>query len=276
MSNFEKGDKRIYEQVHEGVSFYHTVGEIYLHNRIKAKVHNYYNKYIEGKADLKILDVGCYVGTDIFMLPKTKGFTYVGIDVSESVINQAKVLAQSRNEKNIEFKIQDANGKFAFRDEEFDIIICLELLEHVQTPIEVLKEMKRILKPEGKIIMSTPNADYIMNKVVKFLPKSLLQLIHTERIKDFTRSGDNFDVDPTVWDEDAHISLFGYNKWRKIVRKAGLVIKNVEGSSFFGGSRYISDRPFLLGLAILADSIIDRLPFKPHLQMNMIMVLGKD
>ncbi len=276
MSNFEKGDKRIYEQVHEGVSYYHTVGEIYLHNRIKSKVHDYYNKYIKGKNNLRVLDIGCYVGTDIFMLPKTKDATYVGIDVSESVINQAKVLAQVRNEENVEFKVQDANGKFGFSEEEFDIIICLELLEHVQNPTDVLKEMKRILKPGGIIIMSTPNADYIMNKIVKFLPKSFLNKIHKERVKDFTRSGKDFEVDPTVWDEDAHISLFGYSDWRRIVRKAGFVIKNVEGSSFFGGSRYISDRPFLLGLAIIVDSIIDRLPFKPHLQMNMIILLGKD
>lgn len=96
------------------------------------------------------------------------------------------------------------------------------------------------------------------------------------REQDFKRHGNTTLVNSSVWDNDAHISLWDFSKWKKVLKENGFVSEKVEGSSFFGGSRYISERPFLLGTMIILDSIIDLIPLKPHFQMCMILKLKKN
>lgn len=272
MAEFKKGDKKIYDQIYEGISFYQTVGEVYHTARSKKKVTNFYLDAIKNIEAPKVLDLGCYIGTELFMLPKVKEKAqYYGLDISEGVIEYAKALAEKRGEKNMTFKSHDANKPIPFEDNFFDVIISLELLEHVEDPIEVLKEIKRVLKPGGCLIMSTPNDATFMNNFYKLLPKSFESTLKNSRQKDFDRHGNNFDVDHEVWDDDAHISLFSFNTWKELIERSGLKLTGVEGSSFFGGSRFISNKPFLLGTAIILDSIIDKLPLKPHFQMCMVL-----
>jgi len=272
---FKPGDKEIYENVFDGLSFYQTTGEVYHTNRSKKKFHDLFKSATKNISSPKVLDVGCFVGTELFMLPKVKGGEYVGVDVSTDAISYAKKLAQKRGEKQIKFMAVDANGKLPFKNNYFDVIYALELVEHLHDPSIFFEEAKRILKPNGRIILSTPNGETLMNKIASLVPQSLSQNMAGARELDFSRHGNSFKVASSDWDNEAHISLHGYSKWKTIFAKNKLTIDAFEGSSFFGGSRYISERPFLLGIAILLDSIIDLLPFKPHMQMCLLVSLKK-
>ncbi len=275
-TKFKKGDKEIYENIFDGLSYYQTVGEVYHTNRSKAKVHKFYEESLENKKKPKVLDIGCYIGTDVYMLPKVHEDVEIwASDVSEDAIEYAKKLAKMRKEKNIHFEVHDANNPTKHKNNFFDAILCMEVIEHLHNPEDFLKEMKRILKKGGHLILTTPNEGYIMKHVEKILPKGLMSSIEKEREIDFTRHGASSKVDAHVWDHEAHISLMTFNYLASIARKVGFNISGVEGSSFYGGSRFISDKPFLLGSAILADSILDKFPLKPHLQMCMILKLEK-
>jgi 2-polyprenyl-3-methyl-5-hydroxy-6-metoxy-1,4-benzoquinol methylase len=275
-AKFKKGDKEIYENIFDGLSYYQTVGEVYHTNRSKHKVHQFYVDALRNKKDPKVLDIGCYIGTDVFMLPKTDQQVETwAIDVSEDAIDYAKKLAKMRKEKKIHFGVHDANNPFKYKSNFFDVIICLEVIEHLHNPLTFLKEMKRILKKGGTLILSTPNEGYIMKSVLNLLPKGLNNQISNQRELDFSRHGESSHVDAHVWDHEAHISVMTYQKLAELVVKSGLKVEVVEGSSFFGGSRFISNSPFLLGAAILADSVVDKLPFKPNLQMCTILKVTK-
>jgi len=52
-----------------------------------------------------------------------------------------------------------------FQNNEFDLIQCTEVLEHVLYPESVLKELKRILKKKGKLIISMPNETNILERI---------------------------------------------------------------------------------------------------------------
>ena len=94
-----------------------------------------------------ILDVGMGTGANILALSEL-GQTF-GIDAAEQAIEFCK----KRGLKNIALCQAD---KIIHPDKSFDIIIALDLLEHVPDPVKVLMELKRLLKDDGKIIITVP------------------------------------------------------------------------------------------------------------------------
>ena len=58
--------------------------------------------------------------------------------------------------------------KLAFKKEEFDLVFCSQVLEHVPHPQKALKEMNRVLKKKGKVIITVPMLGYIHNAPYDF------------------------------------------------------------------------------------------------------------
>src|SRR5205823_4435870 len=127
-----------------------TIGSTYHLNRSKSKVQQLYLEAIEDIPTPKILDIGCYIGTDLFMLPKPNSRAkYWGLDVSPGAIKRANELSKIRGEENITFEVNDGNKPLPFTKNYFDVILCLEMIEHLHDPLKFLKELQRILKPGG-------------------------------------------------------------------------------------------------------------------------------
>jgi len=100
-----------------------------------------------------LLDAGCgegFISNYIYDQTKIKNIT--GIDINKDSLAFAK-----SNNKNIKYKKGDIY-KLGFKDEEFDIVITLEVLEHLTNPSQALKEIIRVAK--NKIIISVPNEPY--------------------------------------------------------------------------------------------------------------------
>jgi len=95
------------------------------------------------------LDVGCAFGILAQSITK-KGYLYVGLDTSKEQIKSAKSI-----NKFIDFLIADAHH-LPFR-RCFELIIALELIEHLSEPFSLLKEVKHLLSDEGYLLISTPN-----------------------------------------------------------------------------------------------------------------------
>jgi len=108
-------------------------------------------RYVEGK---RVLDMGCGEGYGSAMLAERAG-QMVGTDCSKEVIAHA---AAKYPLPNVEFRCMPAE-KQSFPDESFDVVVCLELIEHVEDYVAVMEQMHRVLKPEGTLIISTPNKD---------------------------------------------------------------------------------------------------------------------
>lgn len=110
-----------------------------------------------------ILDLGCHSGTFTnVVLSKAKTQQIYGIDISPSAIKLAtKRIPYGK------FMVADA-AKLPFKDSFFEAVYCLEMLEHVDDPIMVLKEVKRVLKKNGKLFILVPS-DNKLFKLVWFL-----------------------------------------------------------------------------------------------------------
>lgn len=70
----------------------------------------------------------------------------------------------------------DANKPLSFSDSYFDLIWCSEVIEHLDNPRAFVKECKRILKPEGVMILTTPNSCFWLYSVAKLFNKSARDL----------------------------------------------------------------------------------------------------
>ena len=101
---------------------------------------------------LKLLDVGCATGLISFYLsPYFK--EVVGADVDENAIAQAKNLRK----KNLSFKLFGPDGSFSFRKQSFDIVVANQVYEHTENPEILMKEISRVLKPNGICFLGAGN-----------------------------------------------------------------------------------------------------------------------
>ena len=106
-------------------------------------------EFADGK---KVLDIACGEGYGSNLLA-TKAIHVSGMDIDKASIEKAKA---KYDKKNISFLVSDAE-KISANDNEFDLVACFETLEHLADHASMLKEIKRVLKPGGLLIISTPD-----------------------------------------------------------------------------------------------------------------------
>ena len=105
----------------------------------------------------KLLDVGCGTGQFLFSM-QTLGWEVQGIEVDE----QAASIAREEYKLNVSIgALREEN----FPEKAFDIITLSHVIEHVLDPIELLSECRRILKPSGKLILTTPNMESLGHRL---------------------------------------------------------------------------------------------------------------
>jgi SAM-dependent methyltransferase len=102
----------------------------------------------------RVLDAACGMGYGTAMLAAGSANEVVGVDLDEAVI--ARVSADPP--KGASFRVADLR-RLPFGEDEFDLVVCFEAIEHVPEPEVVLDQLARVLRPDGLLIVSTPNRD---------------------------------------------------------------------------------------------------------------------
>ena len=102
-----------------------------------------------------ILDVGCGGGLVAEALTK-QGAEVTGIDLAESLIHVARQHAHAEN-LTIHYVCKAVEVLAEERPAQFDIVTCLDMLEHVDHPETILKACAQLVKPGGLVIISTLN-----------------------------------------------------------------------------------------------------------------------
>jgi len=137
-------------------------------------------EYIDKRVRLKgkrVLDVGCGGGL-LAEAMSNKGATVTGLDLGATTIEVAKLHALD-GKLNILYLNESVEQHAAGHVGAYDVVTCLEMLEHVPDPLAVIQSIASLLKPGGHAVFSTLNrnpkayalavigAEYIM----KLLPK---------------------------------------------------------------------------------------------------------
>lgn len=131
---------------------------------ISALKRSTFNRYLKmlpriTKKHPKILDVGCATG---FLLEEAKelGYDPYGVEISD----YSSKVAQDKFGKTKVFCGSLEESKF--EKSSFDVIVMSDLIEHVSDPLKLLKSAYGYLRPNGQILIITPNIESLLKKVM--------------------------------------------------------------------------------------------------------------
>ena len=116
--------------------------------------------YIDGHADLvgkTVLDVGCGGGILSESMAKHGAAEVTGIDMAEKSLKIAKLHALEENVSNISYRHIRVEELAAEMPHSFDVVTCMELLEHVPDPAAIIAACAQLVKPDGMVFFSTIN-----------------------------------------------------------------------------------------------------------------------
>jgi len=135
----------------------------------------------------RVLDIGCAYG---YLLKRfEKNFDLYGLDVSEYAIEKARKKIPGAN-----LLVRDIEKKLPYPDNYFDIILMIDILEHIRKEkhFEILAEVRRCLKGGGVLYVSTPNKNIIRKTFFKIPDKMehhIALLTNEELLKLLVKNG---------------------------------------------------------------------------------------
>lgn len=115
----------------------------------------WYLRYL-AKDDI-LLDLGCHNGQNTIKASKYAKYA-IGIDLDEKALDLARFGLKQGKIKNISFQTANLEEKLKFKDKTFTKVLLLDVLEHLNNRGLILREINRILKSGGLLILGVPNS----------------------------------------------------------------------------------------------------------------------
>lgn len=112
-------------------------------------------KFLE-KNDI-LLDLGCHNGQNTIKSSKFVKFA-TGVELDEKALALARFSLRQSKIKNVSFKTANLENKLEFENNSFSKILFLDVLEHLHNRSQILREIHRILKSNGVLILGVPNS----------------------------------------------------------------------------------------------------------------------
>lgn len=98
----------------------------------------------------KLLDVGCGDGSAAVARGWPDEYDYTGLDMDEDKLEAART-------RGLTVQQHDVTEGLDYPDDEFDRVVCKAILEHVDTPLQLARECRRVLRPGGRLTVVVPS-----------------------------------------------------------------------------------------------------------------------
>lgn len=228
--------------------------------------------------NIKVLDVGCGRGCLINQLyDEYNGkASFVGLDISEQFLDIASKRSQFKGHKNVYYVRQSLQHGLAFKDESFDVIVASAILEHLLEPSTAIRDLTRVLKRGGYLIVNLPSPGNIFDRLISLVDR----YITGGRIKRFAL----VDTPPEPTLEEVfkehnafgHVSELPYREWLRLFGENGLKAIRLERGGSLVGEHPAIDRLYpLFALVLLLEPLLDLLPYKHLFCKDFALLLKK-
>lgn len=214
-----------------------------------------------GRLPRAALDVGCAYGNYTLMLNALLGreqnVRLEGVDLCEPDLEFGRAFAQQvPGYANCHFARADITRGLPFEDQTFDAVCLADVLEHLERPIDALRELRRVTKVGGSIVVSTPLRTSLFKSAARTVNK-------LTRGRTYVRyyAGKDAQVDEhghavmDVAEGHDHISEMTLPELRKSAQAAGLRVADVELMSVMSGSRWFDEHPFMLSGVMFVEAL---------------------
>jgi len=189
----------------------------FIENRRTSKIIS----YLDTKSNDKIIEIGCGAGN--IMQKIKKGKIIWGVDLSDFMLKVSQSKKYYLPVKFIKGNVENLPKEII--NCKFDKIYCSEVLEHVENPDNVLKEIKKISKKNSIIVISIPN-EKLINQIKEFLQKMKVFNFFFPHIS-------------KKMDDEWHLHRFDLGKFKNLIFNDYL-IKKIKGIPFgFIPIRYV-------------------------------------
>jgi SAM-dependent methyltransferase len=166
-----------------------------------------------------VLDFGCGAGELSFFVAGLAPRSIIGVDLSEELVRSARARAESETHPvQPQFSCATDSRKIDLPANSVDVVLCFDVLEHVMDYESIIGEWKRILRPQGKVLIWwTPWLHPYGPHIESLVPLPWAHVFFSDRalIETCARIYDLPDFKPRLWDLDA-AGKRKPNKWRQL------------------------------------------------------------
>jgi len=195
--------------------------------------------------DKKVLDLACGEGYGSFMLSEvSKGI--IGIDIDKNVIGHA---TSKYNKENLRFIVGSIKEIPIEGKDIFDLIICFEALEHITEQDKLITEVKRLLRPDGIFLVSSPNKYIYSDQSGYQNPFHKRELYFNE----FTKLLDKYFKHTYIYGQTVNPSSNIFNLLSDLSTTKNYIIEKCDKEFLFVGNEKKEARYFI---AFASDSTI--------------------
>ncbi len=143
------------------------------------------------------LDLGCGQGSQSYFVRRKGGFWVSGDEDMSSLIEAQRLLGSGL--------VRLAGDRLPFKDRAFDLVLCLDYLEHIEADERALEEIARVLKKRGEVIFVTPHTG-------KFFLLHKLRAGLGLKLEDFGHKREGY----PAWDLEKKLGRAGLEPERKV------------------------------------------------------------
>jgi 2-polyprenyl-6-hydroxyphenyl methylase/3-demethylubiquinone-9 3-methyltransferase len=134
----------------------------------------YFNESVPSWSGLRVLDVGCGGGFMSLAIAKL-GADVIGIDPAPGAVSAAAAEAKSQR-SSAQFKV-GVGESLPVQSAWADVVVCVDVLEHVADLPQVIHEFARVLKPGGTLLFDTINRNWLASFLVVYLAEDVLGIV---------------------------------------------------------------------------------------------------
>jgi len=147
---------------------------LYLSNHLNKSRFEFFSSFVPDWQGIKVLDIGCGGGSACEFLARLNACVS-GIDLS---LNSIKIAQEHANESNLKIDYRwGVAENLPYEENSFDVILCFDVLEHVDDWKQVISEAYRVLKKDGLFLFDTINKSFKSKIIMIWLLEDTLKQI---------------------------------------------------------------------------------------------------
>jgi len=220
-----------------------------------------YPEFFQISKNETVLNIGCGDGVQAIIY-KNSFKKMTGIDINEKRLKTAKQLAEYYSIGN--FEIICANAEEIPLNDEFDKIIAIDIIEHVVHPTKMVSEIKRLLKDDGKLLITFPAMHDKWENLFRFIGRKILRRKKRTMLK-------------IGWNPDAHQYDYSLKQWLDIMDGGGFRLIRCRASTLFPPLHYLGIPKFWFSNRIIhkIDNFFCNLSFLKNFGQSLVCVFEK-